>query len=71
MLSAKIVVVIIWRDWDCIIINYLIFYSNMNNSEFFCFSINKYGGIQDAESTGGFIYNRSPFKNIYTILYSL
>lgn len=69
--NAKFFIVIIGRDWDCIIINYLIFYSNMNNSEFFCFSINKYGGIQDAESTGGFIYNRSPFKSIHTILYSL
>lgn len=62
--NAKFFIVIIGRDWDCIIINYLIFYSNMNNSEFFCFSINKYGGIQDAESTGGFIYNRSPFSQI-------
>lgn len=69
MLSTKIVVVIIGGTGTDKISNYLFFYNNISNSEFFCFCRNKYGGVQVSNSPRGSIYNRSPLKNLYTSYY--
>ena len=64
---AKFFIVIIWRVDSCSINIFIYFYNNIITCEKILFCRNKYGGVQVATQTPGFIYNRPHLKNIYTI----